>query len=68
MIKIDLYSSKYEGESEIFLRESTGELKTELHLFSADFSSIMDWLPFGNTSSNESVIYKFNMMLDLGDC
>jgi len=68
MNKIDLYSSKYEGESETFLRErtSTGMLVFEVHLFSADFSSIMDWIPFDSMTDINSVIYNFNVNLDWG--
>ena len=65
---VDLYTSKYEGESETFLRERNynGLLISELHLFSGDFSSIMDWIPFGPTTPIDSVAYNFNVNISWG--
>lgn len=68
MTTIDLYTSKYDGESEVFLRERTslGEVVFEVHLFAADFSSIMGWIQFDSLSDPDSVIFNFNVDMNWG--
>jgi hypothetical protein len=66
MITIDLYTENYLGELETILVEKNinGKIVTKLKLFSADFSSIIGWIPFNEFSDQNSVVYLFNMDLN----
>ena len=52
MIKIDLYSNGYLGELETTLIEknNSNQIIFGLRMFSADFSSIVNWIPFDTNS------------------
>lgn len=68
MQTIDLYTQNYLGELETTLiqKNSSNQIVYELRLFSADFNSIIEWLPFNQNSHTESVVYLYNMNLDWG--
>lgn len=69
MTLIDLYSEKYTGELETILieKDSSDQIVYELKLFSADFNSIIDWLPFDASSKPDSLVYILNTNLGWGD-
>jgi hypothetical protein len=69
MIQIDLYTENYMGELETTLIEknNSNQIIFELRMFSADFSSIVNWIPFDTNSHNESLVYLYNMDMDFAD-
>lgn len=69
MIQIDLYTENYLGELETTLIEknNSNQIIFELRMFSADFSSIVNWIPFDTNSHTESLVYQYNMDMDFGN-
>ncbi len=69
MINIDLYTANYLGELEstIIEKNNADEIVSMVRLFSADFNSIIDWIPYDESSNHESLVYLFNTNLDWGD-
>lgn len=68
MTIIDLYTEHYLGQPETTLVEKNSSNQTvfKVRLFSADFSSIVDWIPLNQNSNHESVVYLYNTNLDWG--
>lgn len=69
MIQIDIYTQNYLGELETTLVEknSLNQIVFELRMFSADFISIVDWIPFTIDSHNQSLVYLINSDKDFGN-
>ena len=69
MIQIDLYTQNYLGELETTLIEKNNlnQVVFELRMFSADFSSIIDWIPYGVSSHNESLVFLLNTDMNFGN-
>jgi hypothetical protein len=68
MIIVDLYSEYYEGELEATLIEKDGadNVVYKVRLFQADFSGIIDWIPYDETSDPENLVRIINLDLDWG--
>jgi len=68
MITIDLYSEHYEGELEAVLIEKDGadNIVYEVRLFQADFSGIIDWIPYDETSDPENLVRLLNITNNYG--
>lgn len=68
MTTTDLYSDIYLGELEttIIEKNSLGEIISELRLCSGDFGSIVELIPFNQSSNIESIVYLYNMDLNWG--
>ena len=68
MITIDLYSAYYEGELEAVLIEKDGadNIVFEVRLIQADFSGIIDWIPYDETSDPENLVRLINLNVDWG--
>ena len=69
MTIIDLYTQNYLGELETTLIEknNSNQIVFKLKMYSADFNSIIDWIPFDINSHIESVVYLYNMDMDFGN-
>lgn len=69
MIQIDLYTQNYLGELETTLIEKNNQnqIVFELRIFSADFISIIDWIPYTLDSHIESLIYLINVDESFGN-
>ncbi|WP_295793834.1 hypothetical protein [Mucilaginibacter sp.] len=68
MITIDLYSEHYKGELEVVLIEKVGadNIVYEVRLFQADFSGIIDWIPYDETSDPENLVRLLNIANNYG--
>jgi hypothetical protein len=68
MISVDLYSEYYEGELEATLieKDSADNIVYELRLFQADFSVIIDWIPYDETSHPENLVLLINIVSHWG--
>jgi len=66
---VDLYTEKYTGELETILieKDPSDQVVYELKLFRADFSCIIDWLPFDISSDRESLVYILNTNSSWGE-
>ncbi|PWK77677.1 hypothetical protein LX99_02557 [Mucilaginibacter oryzae] len=68
MILVDLYTENYIGELEAVLVEMnwSDQIIYELKLFQADFNSIVDWIPYNETSHSENLVRILNLDLKWG--
>ena len=69
MILIDLYSRRYTGELEAILieKDSSDNILFQVKLFQADFSVIVDWIPYDAASSPDNLALILNTNLDWGE-
>lgn len=65
---VDLYSELYEGELEAILieKDASDNIIYKLRLWQADFSSIIGWIPYNESTHPENLARIFNRDLDWG--